>query len=44
MKSPRVGFRPILGLHVSHPLLLREEQMTIALLGRGLLLALLNGA
>jgi hypothetical protein len=43
MTSPGAGSRPILGLHVGHPLLLREEQTTASLLGRGQLLALLNG-
>jgi hypothetical protein len=43
MTSTGAGSRPMLGLHMGHPLLLREEQTTAGLLGRGRLLALFNG-
>jgi hypothetical protein len=43
MTSPGVGSRPILGLHAGHPLLIYEEQTTVDLLGRGRLLAMLDG-
>jgi hypothetical protein len=43
MTNPRARSGPILGLHAGHPLLLREVQTTTSLLGRGRLLALLDG-